>query len=62
MILSCSNYWCECYKNNTCARCLEHRLKLYEKRLDDNCIPKRNNIKKCELHLPVEDNKHDLEI
>jgi hypothetical protein len=51
MVLSCSNYYCECYKDNKCQRALEHRLKLFEKRLDDNHIPKRNNNKKCEMWI-----------
>jgi len=56
-ILSCSNYYCEGYKNNTCARALEHRRKLYEKRLDDNEVTKRSNSKHCELRIIPKDIK-----
>lgn len=52
-IQSCSNYFCEAYKDNTCQRCLNHRLKLYEKRLDDNHISIRNNIKMCDMFVEV---------
>jgi len=54
-IQSCSNYYCEGYKNNTCERALEHRLKLYEKRLDDNKITPRSNTKFCELRIIPKD-------
>jgi len=59
MILSCSNYYCKEYQDNTCQRVLEHRLKLYEKRLDDNHIPKRNNTTKCELWLKPKEKQND---
>lgn len=58
---SCSNYYCEGYKFNTCARALEHRRKLFERKLDDVIIPKRSNSKHCELHVqPNQINKDQI--
>jgi hypothetical protein len=51
MILSCSNFWCQGFKDNKCQRALEHRRKLYEKKLDDVCVTARSNTKICELYL-----------
>jgi hypothetical protein len=50
-IESCNNYYCEGFKDNLCARALEHRRKLYEKKLDDVCVTPRSNTKLCELYL-----------
>ena len=57
MTSSCSNYWCKEYRENSCQRGLEHRVKLFEKRLDDNHIPKRSNTTKCELWLEPKESK-----
>ena len=54
-LLSCSNYFCDGYKLNICERAKEHRLKLYEKRLDDNHIPKRSNSDICDMYIKVKD-------
>ena len=56
IINSCRNYYCSAYKDNKCLRALEHRRKLYEKKLDDNEIPTRNNSYPCELYLEKEIN------
>ena len=53
MTLSCNNYYCIGYKENTCKRGIEHKLKLYNKRLDDNHIDVRNNTELCDLFLGV---------
>jgi len=50
-LLSCNNYYCIGYKENLCERAIEHRLKLYEKRLDDNQIKHDSSTELCNEYI-----------